>query len=118
MAETHVDQQLLEFVVKSIASKPDAVKVERKVDEMGVLLTLKVDPDDMAQMIGRQGSMAKALRTILKVAGAKNKARVNLKIDEPEGSSRVSRAASADSSVDSAKEAEKAADDIVEDLKL
>jgi len=115
MAETHVDQQLLEFIVKSIASNPDAVKVERKVDEMGVLLSLKVDPNDMAQIIGRQGSMAKALRTILKVAGAKNKARVNLKIEEPEGSSKVSRE---DSASDSSKEAEKAADDIVEDLKL
>ncbi len=114
MADTHVDQQLLEFIVKSIASNPDAVKVERKVDEMGVLLSLKVDPNDMAQIIGRQGSMAKALRTILKVAGAKNKARVNLKIEEPEGSSRVSR----EDSDDSSKEAEKAADDIVEDLKL
>jgi len=113
MAETHVDQQLLEFIVKSIASNPDAVKVERKVDEMGVLLSLKVDPNDMAQIIGREGSMAKALRTILKVAGAKNKARVNLRIEEPEGSTRVSREAASPS-----KEADKAADDIVEDLKL
>ncbi len=113
MAETHVDQQLLEFIIKSIASNPDAVKVERKVDEMGVLLTLKVDSSDMAQVIGREGSMAKALRTILKVVGAKNKARVNLKIEEPEGSTRVSREAD-----NSSKEADKAADDIVEDLKL
>lgn len=113
MAETHVDQQLLEFIVKSIASNPDAVKVERKVDEMGVLLTLKVDSNDMAQIIGREGSMAKALRTILKVAGAKNKARVNLKIEEPEGSTRVNREEASPS-----KEADKAADDIVEDLKL
>lgn len=114
MAETHADQQLLEFIVKSVANNPDAVKVERKVDEMGVLLSLKVDPSDMAQIIGRQGSMAKALRTILKVAGAKNKARVNLKIEEPEGSSRPNRERVSDSS----QEAEKAADDIVEDLKF
>jgi len=113
MAETHTDQQLLEFIVKNIVSNPDAVKVERKVDEMGVLLSLKVDPNDMAQIIGRQGSMAKALRTILKVAGAKNKARVNLKIEEPEGSSKVNR-----EDVSPSKEADKAADDIVEDLKL
>jgi len=120
MAETHVDQQLLEFIIKSIASNPDAVKVERKVDEMGVLLTLKVDSSDMAQVIGREGSMAKALRTILKVVGAKNKARVNLKIDEPEGSTRVSREANTSSreADTSSKEADKAADDIVEDLKL
>lgn len=110
MAETHADQQLLEFIIKSVVSKPDAVKVERKVDEMGVLLSLRVDPDDMAQVIGREGSMAKALRTILKVVGAKNKARVNLKIEEPaEGSSRTNR---------TNREAEKAADDIVNDLKF
>lgn len=114
MAETPVDQKLLEFIVKNIVNNPDAVKVERKVDEMGVLLSLKVDPSDMAQIIGRQGSMAKALRTVLKVAGAKNKARVNLKIEEPEGSSRERREANADSS----EEAEKAADDIVKDLKF
>ncbi|MDD3491477.1 MAG: KH domain-containing protein [Candidatus Pacebacteria bacterium] len=106
MAELPVDQKLLEFIIKNIVSKPEAVKVDRKVDEMGVLLSLTVDPDDMAQIIGRQGSMAKALRTILKVAGAKNKARVNLKIEEPAGSSRVSR------------EAEKMAEDIGNDLKI
>jgi uncharacterized protein len=106
MVDSPVDQKLLEFIVKSVVSNPDAVQVERKVDEMGVLLSLKVDPNDMAQIIGRQGSMAKALRTILKVAGAKNKARVNLKIEEPAGSSRENR------------EAEKMADDIVDDLKI
>jgi len=106
MVDSPVDQKLLEFIVKSVVSNPEAVQVERKVDEMGVLLSLKVDPNDMAQIIGRQGSMAKALRTILKVAGAKNKARVNLKIEEPAGSSRENR------------EAEKMADDIVDDLKI
>ena len=117
MAETHADQQLLEFIIKSVASNPDAVKVERTVDEMGVLLSLKVDPNDMAQVIGRQGSMAKALRTILKVAGAKNRARVNLKIEEPEGSSRVKRE-EREERTDSSKEAEKAADDIYDVLKF
>ena len=106
MVDSPVDQKLLEFIVKSVVSNPDAVQVERKVDEMGVLLSLKVDPNDMAQIIGRQGSMAKALRTILKVAGAKNKARVNLKIEEPAGSSRENR------------EAEKMVDDIADDLKI
>jgi hypothetical protein len=106
MAEVPVDQKILEFIVKNIVSNPDAVQVERKVDEMGVLLSLKVDPNDMAQIIGRQGSMAKALRTILKVAGAKNKARVNLKIEEPAGSSRGNR------------EAGKITDDLIDDLKI
>lgn len=106
MTDLAVDQKILEFIVKNIVTKPEAVKIERKVDEMGVLLSLEVDPDDMAQIIGRQGSMAKALRTILKVAGAKNKARVNLKIEEPAGSSGVNR------------EAEKMAEDIVDDIKI
>jgi len=79
------DQQFLEFVVKSIVDNPEGVHVERKVDEMGVLLTLKVDPSNMGQVIGRKGKTAESLRTLLRVVGMKNNARVNLRIDEPEG---------------------------------
>ena len=82
------DQVFLESVVKSLVDAPDAVSVERNVDEMGVLLTLKVDPKDMGQIIGRQGQTARAIRTLLRVVGAKNNARVNLKINEPEGGRR------------------------------
>lgn len=78
------DQEFLEFVIKSIVNHPDDVKVERKVDEMGVLLTLQVHPTDMAQIIGRKGSTAQAIRSLLKIVGTKNNARVNLKILEPE----------------------------------
>ena len=78
------DQEFLEFVIKSIVDHPDDVKVERKVDEMGVLLTLQVHPTDMAQIIGRKGSTAQAIRSLLKIVGTKNNARVNLKILEPE----------------------------------
>ena len=81
------DQEFVEYVVKSIVDHPDDVKVDRSVDEMGVLLTLTVNPDDMGQVIGRQGATAKSVRTLLRVIGAKNNARVNLKINEPEGSS-------------------------------
>jgi len=81
------DQEFVEYVVKSIVDHPDDVKVDRSVDEMGVLLTLTVNPDDMGQVIGRQGATAKSIRTLLRVIGAKNNARVNLKINEPEGSS-------------------------------
>lgn len=81
------DQEFVEYVVKSIVDHPDDVKVDRTVDEMGVLLTLTVNPDDMGQVIGRQGATAKSVRTLLRVIGAKNNARVNLKINEPEGSS-------------------------------
>ena len=84
------DKDFLEFVVKGIVDHPDDVKVDRKVDEMGVLLSLKVHQQDMGQVVGRQGSTAKAIRTLLRIVGMKNNARVNLKIEEPEGSSRVS----------------------------
>ena len=118
MAEER-DQEFLEFIVKSIVDKPDAVKVERTVDERGVLITLDVDAEDMGMIIGRQGSTAKAIRTLLRVVGARNNARVNLKINEPEGSERPQRSeapASEDAPV--AEEApEKSIDDIVGDIK-
>jgi len=87
MAEAK-DQEFLEYLVKSIVDNPNDVKVERKVDEMGVLLTLKVSPTDMSQIIGREGSTAKAIRSLLRIVGVKNHARINLKIEEPEGSTR------------------------------
>ena len=79
------DQEFVEYVIKSIVDHPDDVVVDRDIDEMGVLLTLSVNPDDMGQVIGRQGATAKSVRTLLRVIGAKNNARVNLKINEPEG---------------------------------
>jgi len=79
------DKEFLEFVIKALVDKPEAVKVDRKVDEMGVLLVLKVDSADMGKIIGRQGNTAKAIRSLLRVVGIKNNARVNLKIEEPEG---------------------------------
>ena len=83
MSENHADAEFLETVVKAIVDNPDAVKVERTVDEMGVLLTLSVDKPDMAQVIGRSGKTASAIRTLLRVVGMKSNARVNLKINEP-----------------------------------
>ena len=85
MAETK-DKDFLEFLVKSIVANPKDVQVERTVDERGVLLTLKTNPEDMGYVIGRQGQTAQSIRTLLKIVGAKNNARVNLKIYEPEGS--------------------------------
>ena len=89
--EVERDQQFIEYAVKMLVDKPEAVKVERKIDEMGVLITLDVDPSDMGMVIGREGMTAKALRTLLRVIGARNNARVNLKINEPEGSERPRR---------------------------
>src|SRR3989338_5227863 len=89
------DQEFLEMMVKALVDHPEQVKVSRKVDEMGVLMTLDVHPEDMGKIIGRQGNTAKAIRTLLRVVGMKNNARVNLKINEPEGSTRVPESASA-----------------------
>ena len=85
MAKNEPDFEFVEYVVKAIVDHPDAVEVSRKVDELGVLITLKVHREDMGQLIGRQGSTARSLRTLLRIVGAKNNARVNLKIEEPEG---------------------------------
>ncbi len=82
------DQKFLEYVVKALVDNPDDVKITRVVDEMGVLLTLSVHKDDMGKVIGRSGQTAKAIRTVLRIVGMKNDARVNLKIEEPEGSER------------------------------
>jgi len=79
------DVQFLETVVKAIVDNPDKVKVARSVDEMGVLLSLEVDPADMGKIIGKDGRTAKAIRTLLRVIGAQSNARLNLKIIEPEG---------------------------------
>ena len=92
MAKPASDQEFLEFIVQALVDHPDDVKVERKVDEMGVLLSLNVNPEDMGQIIGRAGSTAKAIRSLVRIVGLKNHARVNLKIEEPEGG-RVSRPA-------------------------
>ncbi len=107
------DQLFVETIVKAIVASPDEVKVERTVDERGVLLTLHVAPTDIGYVIGRQGQTAKAIRTLAKIIGAKNNARVNLKIYEPEGSRRFredrGEAVSADAGIDT---------DVVDDLTI
>ncbi len=82
------DHAFLDFVIKALVDNPDAVVITRSLDEMGVLLTLTVHPDDMGKIIGRDGNIAKALRTLLRVVGMKHNARVNLKINEPQGGKR------------------------------
>ena len=77
------DQEFLEFVVKSLVTYPDDVKIERKVDEMGVLLTLKVNQADVGQVIGKEGATAKAIRSLMRIIGLKNRSRINLKIEAP-----------------------------------
>lgn len=75
-----IDEQFVEFVVKSLVSKPDEVKIERRIDEKGVLLELTVDPEDLGRVIGKRGATAQSLRTLLRALGTKNDARYNLKI--------------------------------------
>jgi predicted RNA-binding protein YlqC (UPF0109 family) len=96
------DQAFLEYVVRSLVDHPDQVRISRTVDEMGVLLTLDVHPEDMGKIIGRSGNTAKAIRTLLRVVGMKHNARVNLKINEPQGGTRAG--GSATKSVDEAME--------------
>lgn len=79
------DQQFIEYVVKNLVDHPDEVQLERTVDDRGVLLKLTVHPDDMGKIIGKAGSTAKAIRTLLRVVGAKTDERLNLKIVDPEG---------------------------------
>lgn len=107
MSDSHNDKEFLEFVVKSVVTNPSAVKVTRVVDEMGVLLTLDVDPADMSRVIGRMGNTAKAIRTLLRVVGMKHNARVNLKINEPAGGRPQAAAGSAMDTTD----------ELIEDLK-
>jgi len=106
---TFKDQEFVEVVAKFLVDNPDDVIVTRTIDERGVLLTLKVNPQDMGTVIGRSGNTAKAFRTLLRVVGAKINARVNLKLEEPEGGpERPLRPSSRTSSVK----------DVVEDLEL
>src|SRR3982751_3577321 len=79
------DTQFLEFVIKALVDNANDVKINRTVDEMGVLMTLEVNAADMGKVIGRSGNTAKAIRTLLRVVGMKNNSRVNLKINEPIG---------------------------------
>lgn len=123
------DQQFLETVVKSLVDNPDSVGINRTVDEMGVLLTLDVHADDMGKIIGRSGNTAKAIRTLLRVVGMKNDARVNLKINEPEGGRVVTADATEEGGSDDTGEAmssggdeiateTKSLDDAIDDLKI
>ncbi len=85
MAKEFADKDFLEFIIKALVDHQSDVKIDRKVDEMGVLLSLKVNPEDMGQIIGRGGATARSIRSLVRIVGLKNHARVNLKIEEPEG---------------------------------
>lgn len=118
-----IDQQFIEYIVKSLVGNPDKVQVERTIDEKGVLLELTVDPNDLGRVIGKRGATAQSLRTLLRALGTKNDARYNLKIvDNSDGppQRRDDKPASSDDSSpskpdDSAAAADSTADDAVDD---
>lgn len=116
--ETYEDKQFLEHVVKALVDHPDSVRIERVVDEMGVLLTLDVHADDMGKIIGRSGNTAKAIRTLLRVVGMKHDARVNLKINEPEGGRGMTAEMSDAMREDNPSSEPKSLDQAIEDLKI
>src|SRR3989344_4682042 len=109
------DKIFLEYVVKALVDNPNDVKIDRTVDEMGVLISLTVNPADMGKIIGRMGNTAKAIRTLLRIIGMKNNARVNLKINEPEGGMRSQE--SIGHSPQSGASSLKTVDQAMEDLK-
>lgn len=110
------DKVFLEYVVKALVDNPNDIKIDRTVDEMGVLISLTVNPADMGKIIGRMGNTAKAIRTLLRIIGMKNNARVNLKINEPEGSTRPQSSVGSAGHV-SAPSSMKTVDQAMEDLK-
>jgi predicted RNA-binding protein YlqC (UPF0109 family) len=116
--DTHEDKQFLESLVKSLVDHPETVKINRTVDEMGVLLTLDVHADDMGKIIGRSGNTAKAIRTLLRVVGMKNDARVNLKINEPEGGRGIDRETKEAMREDNPGMETKSLDQAIDDLKI
>jgi predicted RNA-binding protein YlqC (UPF0109 family) len=114
-----LDQQFLESLVKALVDHPESVKIKRTVDEMGVLLTLDVHAEDMGKIIGRSGNTAKAIRTLLRVVGMKNDARVNLKINEPEGGTRSAASADAVGDMnDEVPNAPKSLDEAIDGLRI
>ena len=104
MAATQKDQVFIEYVVKALVDNPDKVEITRTVDDRGVLLELSVDPSDMGKIIGKGGATAKSIRTLLRVLGAKDDARYNLKITEPEGSDFVPKETPAEEVIEEAGE--------------
>ncbi|NCU41275.1 MAG: KH domain-containing protein [Candidatus Moranbacteria bacterium] len=127
--EKYTDQEFVEFSAKLLVDHPEDIKVERRIDERGVLITLDVNPQDMGMIIGRDGATAKALRTLLRVIGARHNARVNLRINEPEGSTHIKKEDRKDEIKEEAKkedfakkepqeEVRRSVDDVVNDITL
>jgi len=124
---TSIDQQFVEFIVKSLVNNPDGVKIDRRIDEKGVLLELTVDAEDLGRVIGKRGATAQSLRTLLRALGTKNEARYNLKIvdvDRPESERGTSASSTSDNNTDdedtapASSTASKVDDDLDEEVSL
>lgn len=111
---SNIDVQFIEFVVKSLVNNPDAVKIERRIDEKGVLLELTVDPEDLGRVIGKRGATAQSIRTLLRALGTKNDARYNLKIID-NGAPRPRRDDYQDSSPSYSNSSDSSSDDSAQD---
>lgn len=118
MAAKEADQEFVEYVVGKLVSKPEAISTNRKIDELGVLIELTVDREDMGVIIGKEGKTAKAIRTLLRVLGAKSDSRINLKIVEPDDGGM--KPSTEDQEISNAKSAavEEDEDDLMADLDI
>lgn len=112
-----IDQQFVEYIVKTLVNNPDKVVVDREIDERGVLLSLSVDPEDVGRVIGKRGATAQSIRTLLRVLGTKNGARYNLKIvnTDEEGAAPVAHESADEPAAAAATEADAAAGAATED---
>ena len=106
-----IDQQFVEYIVKTLVNNPDKVAVDRNIDEKGVLLSLTVDPEDVGRVIGKRGATAQSIRTLLRALGTKNDARYNLKIVNTDNFEGGKSEAPAAKSEDTAVEAEDVAEE-------
>ncbi len=109
-----IDQQFVEYIVKTLVNNPDKVTIDRTIDEKGVLLSLEVDPEDVGRIIGRRGATAQSIRTLLRALGTKNDARYNLKIVNNDDYEPAEKKAEAPEAADD--DAEEAVEDIKEDV--
>ena len=114
MSEVEKDQVFVEYVVKALVEKPEKVVIKRSIDDRGVFLELTVDPEDMGKIIGKAGATAKSIRTLLRVLGARDELRYNLKISEPEGSEFSARPKSDSDDSESSEEPKPAEDEFTQ----
>ena len=113
-----IDQQFVEYIVKTLVNNPDKVQIDRTIDEKGVLLSLEVDPEDVGRIIGRRGATAQSIRTLLRALGTKNDARYNLKIvnnDDYEPAAKEDAPAESDDEPDEAPAEEEEVEEEVDD---